>query len=145
MTNRTTQSAAAAAAALALGAAMFVEAAPAVAHRSAATTSSAAGRNAKKAPPAPPKLSGVVSAQGAVILKDGRGAAVRRLRPGWYTVLIAVETRTADFHLVGPGTNKSTGRHFLGDVLWGVHFVRGTYRYMSDSNATGTTHSVSVS
>jgi len=99
----------------------------------------------KKSPPAPPTLSGTVAPNGSVILKNSRGVPVTHLTPGWYTVSIAVETRKADFHVVGPDTNKATAKKFEGDVLWGVHFVKGTYRYMSDSNVRGTTHTVKVS
>jgi hypothetical protein len=112
----------------------------------AATGLSHESRAAKpKRPSAPPKLTATVSSTNRVSLTNSHGLTVRTLKAGWYTLLIRIETRAADFHIVGPNTNRRTSKRFLGDELWGVHFVRGTYRYMTDARATVTTHRVSVS
>jgi hypothetical protein len=89
----------------------------------------------------PPKLTATVSGRGQVTLSsDGR--AVTRLRRGLYTVLVRVDSSDAGFRLTGPGVDHRTGPHFVGLALWGVHFVRGTYRYTDDRGSTG--HVVSV-
>jgi hypothetical protein len=112
----------------------------------AATGLSHGSRAAKqKLPPSPSKLTATVSSANRVSLTNSHGLTVHTLKAGWYTLLIRVETRAADFHIVGPNTNRRTSKRFLGDELWGVHFVRGTYRYMTDAKATATTHRVSVS
>jgi hypothetical protein len=86
-----------------------------------------------------------VSSASHVSLTNSHGVTVARLTPGWYTLLIRIQSRAADFHIVGPGTNRRTAKMFLGDALWGIHFVKGTYRYMTDARAKATTHRVSVS
>jgi hypothetical protein len=126
-----------------LGASTAAAAKPAAAH---APSAIAAKRSAHRpTTPPPPELTATVSRTGGVALLDARGHRVSRLEPGWYTVAITVDARDADFHLVGPGTNRSTPKHFRGDVLWGVHFVRGTFRYLDDAKAKSTTQTVSVS
>ena len=137
---RLVQTSAVAASVLALGAA-------AVGAKTATTSSHHAMKPPAhtKPPPSPPKLTATVSSASRVSLKNSRGANVTSLKAGWYTVLVEVRTRTANFHIVGPGTNKWTTKKFLGDVLWGVHFVKGSYRYMNDTRAKATTHRVSVS
>jgi hypothetical protein len=120
---------------------------PAVASALAQPARPASQETHAKAKPSiksPPQLYGQVSATGAVSLKNASGRAVTQLSGGWYTVTIAVLSKGADFHLVGPGTNRVTGKHFVGDVIWGIHFTSGTYRYMSDANVARTTHRILV-
>jgi hypothetical protein len=95
---------------------------------------------------APPKLTATVSASGEVTLTTSDGRALTRLPSGRYTVLVSVNSGDADFHLTGPAVNHATHAHFIGVALWGVHFVKGTYRYTNDRgpHGAGTTHVVSV-
>lgn len=80
----------------------------------------------------PPKLKAAVSAGGAVSLQNASGHTVTTLKPGWYTITIADDSRTRDFHIVGPGVNHSTGIRFRGVELWGLHVRKGAYRIMSE-------------
>jgi len=89
-------------------------------------------------PAAPPKLTGAVTASGSVSLRAASGKVVQQLRAGWYTVTIADDARSGAFHLVGPGVDKSTGAHFRGVAIWGVHFRVGVYRYQSGMRGTAT-------
>ncbi len=93
---------------------------------------------------APPRLTATVSASGRVSLTASNGGTVTRLHNGWYTVAINVDSRNADFHLSGPQVHRATRSHFTGVAIWGVHFLKGTYRYMSDRNARATTRTISV-
>jgi hypothetical protein len=106
---------------------------------------------AKKAEPArnrtaPPKLIATVTASGQVTLTTLNGQPVTVLSSGWYTVRVRVNSSSADFCLTGPTVRHTTRTHFTGEAIWGVHFIKGTYRY---ENACGggshaTTHVVSV-
>jgi plastocyanin len=88
-------------------------------------------------PPPPPKpkpkartLRASVSPTGGVRLSAAAVAA------GRYRVLVADRSRRANFHLVGRGLNKRTGRAFRGSVTWRVTLARGMYRYGSDPAVT---------
>jgi hypothetical protein len=92
----------------------------------------------------PPKLTAMVSASGRVALTDRNGRTVTRLRRGWYTLVVRVESSRADFHVSGPGLHRTTLAHFTGEALWGIRLVKGTYRYYSDHSVRATMHLVSV-
>jgi hypothetical protein len=77
---------------------------------------------------APPKLTASISASGQVALTDRNGHAVARLRRGWYTLLVRVESSRADFHMSGPAVHRATRARFTGEALWGIHFLKGAYR-----------------
>jgi plastocyanin len=86
-------------------------------------------------PPPPPKpkprtLRASVSPTGAVRLSAAAVAA------GRYRVLVTDRSKRANFHLVGRGLNKRTGRAFRGSVTWRVTLARGMYRYGSDPAVT---------
>jgi hypothetical protein len=93
----------------------------------------------------PPELTATVNGPGQVALTSN-GHPVTRLHSGVYTVLVTVDSSNADFHLTGPGVDHTTGAHFVGLALWGVHFVKGTYSYTDNRSASArmTTHVISV-
>jgi hypothetical protein len=95
--------------------------------------------------PAPSnKLLATVSTTGQVTLTDSGGHAVTRLRSGWYSIFVTVNAAGADFHLTGPGVDSATKAKIPGVAIWGLHFPKGTYRYMNDRDARATTHVLSV-
>jgi hypothetical protein len=49
--------------------------------------------------------------------------------------VITVNDRTAahNFHLTGPGVNRSTGIAFRGQRRWTLTLRRGVYRFRSDA------------
>jgi hypothetical protein len=79
-----------------------------------------------------------------VTLADSGGHTITRLRSGWYTIFVTVNTASADFHLTGPSVDSATKAKIPGVALWGIHFLKGTYRYMNDHEARATTHVLSV-
>jgi hypothetical protein len=93
----------------------------------------------------PPKLSADVGPSGELSLKGPRRRPVRSLPAGWYTVNLQDRSAAAQFHLFGPATNMASGLRFRGGAQWGVHFVRGTYRYTNDLPRRSTTRSFKVS
>jgi hypothetical protein len=107
-------------------------------------TSQQAARKAQ-APPPTNKLLATVSTTGSqVTLTDSNDRAVTRLRSGWYTIFVTVNAKGADFHLTGPSVDSATKANVPGVALWGFHFLKGTYRYMNDRDASATTHVLSV-
>jgi hypothetical protein len=117
---------------------------------SSSTSTSTGGAVVVNTPPAhaklPPRLTVVLSSAGAVSLKNAQGQAVTQLSSGRYTLSISVESKRGDFRLTGPMINRRTRPHFSGVVLWGVHLLPGTYRYLNDeSGAHPTVHVINVS
>jgi hypothetical protein len=95
--------------------------------------------------PAPSnKLLATVSTTGQVTLTDSGGHTVTRLHSGWYSIFVTVNAAGADFHLTGPGVDSATKAKIPGVAIWGLHFPKGTYRYMNDRDAGATTHVLSV-
>lgn len=112
--------------------------------KQAAAPKAAASKTAEE--PAPTnKLLATVSTTGReVTLTDSGGRAITHLRSGWYTIFVTVNTTGADFHLTGPSVDSATKAKISGVALWGIHFLKGTYRYMNDRDARVTTHVLSV-
>jgi hypothetical protein len=82
-------------------------------------------------PEGPPKALAARVTPTAVTLR------ATRLTSGPYRLTISDRSRTRNFHLVGPGVNRRTGKPFVGTVTWNVRLVRGTYRYGNDPRLTG--------
>jgi hypothetical protein len=105
----------------------------ALAGGAAAAPTGAASSRLERAPSSraapPPKLRATVSIVGNVTLKNSAGTVVKRLQPGWYTIVVTVDSRAANFQLAGPGVKKATPKGFVGVALWGVHLAKGTYTY----------------
>lgn len=77
-------------------------------------------------------------------LTDSGGRTLTRVPSGWYTIFVTVNAAKADFHLSGPSVNSSTKSKIPGVALWGIHLLKGTYRYMNDRDARTTMHVLSV-
>jgi hypothetical protein len=94
----------------------------------------------------PGKLTATVGALGEVTLTDSSGHAITRLPSGRYTVLVTVNSSDGDFHLTGPSVRRTTAAHFVGLTIWGVHLLKGTYRYENNRSGRGhdTAHVIAV-
>ena len=82
-------------------------------------------------PPPPPTprirtLKAAVTAAGAVRLS---ASSVTR---GSFRIVVGDHSRTANFHLAGPGVNTRTGMRFRGSKTLRVRLAKGSYRYGSD-------------
>ncbi|HTA98268.1 MAG TPA: hypothetical protein VK730_11580 [Solirubrobacteraceae bacterium] len=98
-----------------------------------------------EAPASSNKLLATVSTTGGeATLADSGGRTITSLRSGWYTILVTVNAAGADFHLAGPSVDSATKAKVPGVALWGIHLLKGTYRYMNDHDARTTTHVLSV-
>jgi plastocyanin len=61
----------------------------------------------------------------------------RRVAPGPYRLRVVDRSRTRNFHLVGAGVDRRTGKAFRGTVTWSLRLTAGTYRFGSDPRLTG--------
>jgi plastocyanin len=82
-------------------------------------------------------LRGEVYATGFKIeMKTRAGADLKRIKTGTYTIKVEDMAKTHDFHLAGPGVNRSTTVGGTGEKFWTVTLKRGTYKYFCDPHAT---------
>ena len=63
------------------------------------------------------------------------GARVTHLEAGTYEVEVHDNSTFHNFHLTGPGVEKSTDIDFKGTTTWLVTFTDGVYRFICDPHA----------
>jgi plastocyanin len=83
---------------------------------------------------ATPKLTGEVGPGFSIELKQG-SKDVKKLKAGTYTIKVEDKASIHNFHLTGPGVNKSTSVSFTGETTWKVKLKKGTYTYQCDPHA----------
>ena len=83
-----------------------------------------------------PKLHAKVDAGFSISLTNDAGAPVTKLDPGTYDIEVEDETNGHNFHLSGPGVNRSTTVGGVGKQLWTVTFTDGVYSFQCDAHAT---------
>ncbi|HEY7197865.1 MAG TPA: plastocyanin/azurin family copper-binding protein [Gaiellaceae bacterium] len=100
----------------------------------------AAGANAAT------KLTGTVGPDSsfAISLKQGT-KKVTKLKAGKYTIVIKDTAAIHNFHLTGPGLNKTTPVTGKGTFTWAVTLKKGTYKYVCDPHKTVMKGSFTVS
>jgi plastocyanin len=64
------------------------------------------------------------------------GKRVTALKAGTYTIKVADKSNIHNFHLSGPGVNKTTSVPGTGTSTWTVKLKQGTYRYVCDPHAS---------
>ena len=79
-------------------------------------------------------LVGTVGPGFTITLTSG-GKKVTTLKAGTYTIKVADKASTHNFHLSGPGVNKSTSVGAKVNATWKVTFKKGTYKYVCDPHA----------
>jgi plastocyanin len=80
-------------------------------------------------------LVGTVGPEDTIVLTSS-GRKVSALNPGAYTITIRDKASDHDFHLYGPGVNKTTSVSGTGTVVWHVTLRKGTYKFICDPHAT---------
>jgi NitT/TauT family transport system substrate-binding protein len=55
------------------------------------------------------------------------GRAVTKLKPGWYTFVVADRSKKQGFFLRGPGLNRRTTIAFTGRATWTIKLGKGSY------------------
>ena len=81
-----------------------------------------------------PRLTGTVGPSATISLKQG-AKKVTSLKAGRYTFVISDRATFHNFHLTGPGVNKSTTVGGTGNKTWTLTLKAGTYRYVCDPHA----------
>jgi plastocyanin len=85
------------------------------------------------APPPATKLSGSVGPGRRIALRTANGTRLTLLTGTTKTVITVNDrSRVDNFHLRGPGVNKTTGVRFRGRVTWRLTLRPGAYVYRSD-------------
>ena len=92
---------------------------------------------------ATPKLVGTDGPGFTITLTKG-GKKVKSAKAGKYTIVIRDKSNIHNFHLRGPGVNKSTSVSFVGNKTWTVTLKKGTYRYVCDPHASSMKGSFTV-
>jgi hypothetical protein len=64
------------------------------------------------------------------------GVRVSQLPAGTYAIQVRDRSRSHNFHLTGPGINRSTTVAFVGTVTWTVTLTEGVYRFVCDPHST---------
>lgn len=84
---------------------------------------------------ATPKLNAFVADPAKIGLTLG-GKTVKTLKAGAYVVVVKDTAADHNFHLVGPGVNKTTSIGAKQTVTWKVTLKKGTYKYLCDPHST---------
>jgi plastocyanin len=80
------------------------------------------------------KLSGTTGPGFTITLKSA-GKAVKTLKAGSYTIVVADKSSIHNFHVFGPGVNKKTTVPFVGTKTWTVRLKPGKYTFQCDIHA----------
>jgi plastocyanin len=89
-------------------------------------------------------LVGTVGPEDTIVLTSN-GHKVTALKAGAYTITVRDRATDHDFHLTGPGVNKTTSVTRMGTVVWHVTLRKGTYKFVCDPHATFMKGSFTVS
>jgi plastocyanin len=87
---------------------------------------------------APKKLTASVGPGFTISLK------AKSVKAGTYRIVVSDKSEIHNFHLTGPGVNKSTSVEFTGTQTWTVKLKKGTYRYVCDPHSTSMNGSLKV-
>jgi plastocyanin len=89
-------------------------------------------------------LVGTVGPEDTIVLTSS-GHKVTALKAGAYTITVRDKATDHDFHLTGPGVNKTTSVSRTGTIVWHVTLRKGTYKFVCDPHATFMKGSFTVS
>ena len=84
---------------------------------------------------APKRLIATVGPGETIVLKTASGVRVRTLTRGAYVITVRDLSEEHNFHLRGPGVNKTSAVGFTGTQTWRVTLRRGSYTYVCDPHA----------
>jgi plastocyanin len=79
-------------------------------------------------------LRGEVGPGYSIEVKNGN-RDLKTIKAGTYTIKVQDKSTFHDFHLKGPGLNKSTTVAFQGETSWRIKLRPGTYTYQCDPHA----------
>jgi plastocyanin len=84
---------------------------------------------------ATPTLTAIDGPGFTITLKQGT-KKVSTLKAGKYKIVVKDLSNIHNFHLTGPGINKTTSVAAKGTSTWLVTLKKGTYKYVCDPHAT---------
>ncbi|HEX4678004.1 MAG TPA: cupredoxin domain-containing protein [Gaiellaceae bacterium] len=73
---------------------------------------------------------------GFTITLKQSGKTVKTLKAGTYTITVQDKSNIHNFHLTGPGVNKTTSVAAVKTYTWTVTLKKGTYKYVCDPHKT---------
>ena len=79
-------------------------------------------------------LTGTVGPGFTIKLTQGT-AKVTKLKAGTYLFKISDKSNIHNFHLTGPGVNKTTSVGVTGSSSWKLTLKKGTYKYVCDPHS----------
>jgi plastocyanin len=83
------------------------------------------------------QLKGEVYASGFKIeMKTAAGRTLKTVKAGTYRIKIEDHATLHNFHLRGPGVNRSTSVKGRTETIWTVRLRKGTYRFVCDPHAS---------
>jgi plastocyanin len=85
---------------------------------------------------ATPKLVGETGPGFTIEVKTSAGKDVKSLKAGTYVLKVEDKSSIHNFHLFGPGVNKSTSIDGTGEKTWTVKLKPGKYTYQCDVHAS---------
>jgi plastocyanin len=91
-----------------------------------------------------PTLKGTVG-PGFTITLTMAGKKVAKLKAGTYKVVASDKANIHDFHLKGPGVDKTTSVAGTGTKTWTLKLKKGKYTYVCDPHASSMKGSFTVS
>jgi plastocyanin len=77
-----------------------------------------------------------VDGPGFTITLTQNGKKVSTLKAGSYKIVVSDKSNIHNFHLIGPGVNKTTSVGAVGSKTWTVKLKKGTYKYVCDPHKT---------
>ena len=81
-------------------------------------------------------LKGEVYPSFKIELKTAAGRRVSALKPGVYRIKVEDKSSIHNFHLVGPGVNRTTTVGGTAETIWTVRLKAGRYTFMCDPHAS---------
>lgn len=97
-----------------------------------------------KPKPTPAKLLAAVGPKNTISLRNAAGRAIKTLKAGTYSVTVSDRSKLHNFHLVGKGVNRKTGKPAMGTFTWKVSLGKGALRFFSDQSPTKVKGSITV-
>ena len=82
-----------------------------------------------------PTLTGTVGPGFTITLTQG-GKKVSKLKAGKYVVKMSDKSSIHNFHLKGPGVDKSTSVSKTGSSSWTITLKKGKYTFVCDPHAS---------
>jgi plastocyanin len=80
-------------------------------------------------------LKGEVYPNFKIEMKNAANRPLKTIKAGTYRMKVEDKSAIHDFHLVGPGVNRTTSVGFVGERIWTVRLKPGKYTFMCDPHA----------